>query len=304
MNERAEQSPGYAIIPVGVHDSPAWAMLTKSELNVYIALARHASGEIDGNRGNCYPRMERIALYAKTTVRTAGKATRRLCDLGLIERDIGGGRSYTNNYILLNPVRFAGVCQSTSGTKTHDETLSADAQNPVRQSTNPVQQGIETLSQRTAEHTSEQTKEHTTNKPAALPIGGGDQSEGRAESGASARDVLERLGAKPSSLGKLPEGLTADRVVREFLGIDPLKAKNPIGLLVHRLKSTDSDEPPQPSPKAVTDAWNSGQIAAVTHGGRRLVNNNGRMKFNDNLVRLVATDTTILMKDIPDVIFE
>lgn len=300
MSFPQSRPPGFAMLPARVLDSPAWAKLSKTQINVYVTLARHASGEINSESRSCYPGIERIAYYARTTPRTVEKAIKRLCELGLIEKQVGSGRSRTNKYRLLIPALYDGVVQSDRGISDLIKTPSERAGYPVSQDKKSVRLSAYTPSGRTGECTREQTHDPTMSEDGIVALL---DCDSQVLNNNSAKHALHRLGVYPSEIDKLAKENDANRVIRVWLNIDRQNVKSPVGMLVQRLRHADCHLP-QPTPKAIAAAWNNNLIQVITYKSVHLENKGIRMKYNTGFFGLKGSVLRIKRDEIPYVIFE
>lgn len=115
---------------------------------------------------------------------------------------------------------------------------------------------------------------------------------------AAAFAALDRIGADTDALS-LPDGLTADTVIRHWLTITGTP-KNPIGVLVRKLAKP---RPPsrQPTPAAVAEACRGGVIRSVTLDGKTVEVHGRPVGFNSGGV--VIGDRTLPPERFAEAVF-
>jgi hypothetical protein len=107
-------------------NSKAWRALSAAQLRIYIAIASHK-----GKSGRCFPGIKRLAILAQVTERTAQAAVTKLCEVGLLHRQSGGGRKKRNHYRLINPVEMNGVSAKQNPVESQQKPRRTTHTNPV-----------------------------------------------------------------------------------------------------------------------------------------------------------------------------
>jgi len=123
----------FLAMPKAALTSPAWRKLTAAQKDCYLAIASFADAE-----WRAWPSLATIARVAGVTERCTSKSVARLVEVGLLQRQSGGGRGRSNTYRMVadpppgNPER---TCSRFTG----PETLNAKALNPEQRDINPEQ---------------------------------------------------------------------------------------------------------------------------------------------------------------------
>ena len=114
----------YVALPLSIYESPAWAKLTKGQADVLIAILKHGD-----KTQQCWPSIETLARTARISRRTTERAIVLLCEVGIILKISGKGRSKTNHYQVLNPDTLDGFYEG----QTPAQLTGIKAVKPVKQ---------------------------------------------------------------------------------------------------------------------------------------------------------------------------
>jgi hypothetical protein len=102
-----------------------------SETLLLLALADYCNDE-----GECWPSVAALARKARMTERGVQKIAARLCEAGLLEIELGGGRKNCNLYRIKNPERRSPRTPFTPNVET--ETPNVETKNPEPRSPEPL----------------------------------------------------------------------------------------------------------------------------------------------------------------------
>ncbi len=290
-----EHRPGFSMIPANVLDSQEWRDVRGGARDVYTQLTRFASGKCSSDRV-VWPGLKLLAELARMSESNTVKCIKNLEDCCLIAVDRGdrtgsgrgkGGRSRSNRYHLLNPVRPASVL---GGILVDGNTVPTASDNTGKHCPDGAINtghtahkhwpgGAETLARRPDECI-KKAPEQTSNNAASA--------------------AMVRIGVTKSKAAELAEITTADTVIRHWLTITG-NPKNRVGVMIGRLR--DGDGPTkQPTPGDIATACRDGYIASITLDEKTLVITPG-MNAGANSQGVVIDGHTLPVGRISEAVF-